>query len=111
MRAVPIKIHEKPYELVFSNRVLMRLEKEKLDPETNEGMITMLSAMMEAGDKLARLEGREPLGFLTVDDIADTLGPDDILLLTAQMQEAQTGERNVETADDPKNAESAPPDA
>lgn len=108
MRIVKIEILGKPYELTFSNRVLMRLEQEKLDMDTTAGALTMMSAMMEAGDKLARLEGREALGFLTVDDLADRLAPEDFMRLTQAMNEAQTGERNVEAADDPKNAASAP---
>lgn len=111
MRVVKIKVLGKEYELVFSNRVMMRLEQEKLDVESITGTLTMLSAMMEAGDRLARHEGRPGCGFLTVDELADYLSPDEILALAAAMNEAQTGERNVETADDPKNAVSAPPES
>lgn len=111
MRVVPVTLLGKDYELCFSNRVLMRLEEEKQEMNSTQGNLTLLSAMMEAGDTLARLEGREPKGFLTVDDLADRFSMDDILALTSQMQEAQKGERNVETVDDPKNAESTPPDA
>lgn len=108
MRSVPVVINGKPYDLCFSNRVLMRLEQEKLDPETTLGSLTMLSCMMEAGDKLARMEGREPHGFLSVDDLADTLGPDDLLALMADMKRAQDGDRNVETVDTGKNGEGIP---
>lgn len=111
MRSVPITIKGQAYDLCFSNRVLMRLEQEKVDTESTLGTLTMLSAMMEAGDKLARMEGREPRGFMTVDELADTLGPDDILALTADMQSAQQGERNVETVDGRKNAAAIPSDA
>lgn len=111
MRVVKIKVLGKEYELTFTNRVMMRLEQEKLDVESITGTLTMLSAMMEAGDRLARLEGREGKGFLSVDDLADRLSPLDMSRLMDSMNEAQTGERNVETADDPKNAVSAPPDA
>lgn len=108
MRIVTVTVQGKEYDLTFSNRVMMRLEQEKLDMESYSGMITMLSAMMEAGDRLARHEGRPGKGFLTVDELADFMGPDDIQALYGAMNEAQTGERNVETLDDPKNAESAP---
>lgn len=111
MRAVPITIKNQTFELCFSNRVLMRLEQEKLDPETTLGSLTMLSCMMEAGDKLARMEGREPHGFLSVDDLADTLGPDDLLALMKDMKRAQEGDRNVETVDTGKNGEDIPSDA
>ena len=105
MRVIEIEVLGKKYDLVFSNRVMMRVEK--LDMETTEGSLTMLSAMMEAGDRLAKLEGREGKGFLTVDQLADLVGPEDIIRLSRAMQEAQNGERNVEAADDPKNAQSA----
>ena len=108
MRVVIVSVLGKEYELTFSNRVMMRLEQEKQDMESFTGMITMLSAMMEAGDRLARHEGRQGRGFLTVDELADYMGPDEIHALAAAMNEAQTGERNVETADDPKNAENTP---
>lgn len=111
MRVVEIEISGKKYDLTFSNRVLMRIEKENLDMESTLGGLTMLSAMMEAGDKLARLEGREGKGFLSVDDLADTMGPEDIMRLTQAMREAQEGERHVEAAADPKNAEKIPPEA
>lgn len=111
MRTVPIEINGKTYDLCFSNRVLMRMEQEKIDAESTLGSLTMLSAMMEAGDRLARLEGREPKGFLTVDELADTMGPADIMALTKQMNEAQRGDRNVETVADPKNAAPTPPEA
>ena len=109
MRVVEVTVLGKPYELTFSNRVLMRIEKDKLDMDTTEGNLTLLSAMMEAGDKLARLEGREGRGFLTVDELADLLTPGDIIALGRAMQEAQTGDRNVEAVDDPKNAEETQP--
>ena len=108
MRIVKITVQGKEYELTFSNRVMMRLEQEKLDMESLTGMLTMLSAMMEAGDRLAKREGRPAPGFMTVDDLADTMGPEEIHALIGAMNEAQTGERNVETLDDPKNAESTP---
>ena len=108
MRVVTVTVQGKEYDLTFSNRVMMRLEQEKQDMESFTGMITMLSAMMEAGDRLAKHEGRPGKGFLTVDDLADFMGPDEIHPLAAAMNEAQTGERNVETLDDPKNAASTP---
>lgn len=111
MRAVPITIKDRTFELCFSNRVLMRMEQEKLDAETTLGSLSMLSYMMEAGDKLARMEGREPHGFLSVDDLADTLGPDDLLALMADMKRAQEGDRNVETVDTGKNGEDISSDA
>lgn len=111
MRSVPITIKGQPYDLCFSNRVLMRMEQEELDAETTLGSLTLLSYMMEAGDKLARMEGREPKGFLSMDDLADTLGPDDLLALMADMKRAQEGDRNVETVDTGKNGEDIPPDA
>lgn len=111
MRAVPITIKNQTFELCFSNRVLMRLEQEKLDAETTLGSLSMLSYMMEAGDKLARMEGREPHGFLSVDDLADTLGPDDLLALMKDMKRAQEGDRNVETVDTGKNGEDIPSEA
>ena len=104
MRVVQIEILGKEYDLTFSNRVLMRLEEEKLDTDTTKGSLTMLSAMMEAGDRLARMEGREGKGFLSVDDLADRLGPQDILELSQAMNAAQQGERNVETLDSSKKA-------
>lgn len=109
MRVVKVEVLGKEYELTFSNRVMMRLEQEKQDMDTISGTLTMLSAMMEAGDRLARHEGRPACGFLTVDDMADFLDPNDLSALIAAMNEAQTGERNVETADDPKNAGDTPP--
>lgn len=111
MRVVEIEILGKKYDLTFSNRVLMRLEQEKLDPETTLGSLTMLSSMMEAGDKLARMEGREPHGFLSVDDLADNLGPDDLLALMKDMKRAQEGDRNVETVDTGKNVADVPSEA
>lgn len=110
MRVVKIEVLGKAYELTFSNRVMMRMEQEKQDTDTISGTLTLLSAMMEAGDRLARHEGRPACGFLTVDDLADFLDPNDLTALLGAMNEAQTGERNVETADDPKNAGSAPPE-
>lgn len=108
MRVVTVKIQGKEYDLTFSNRVMMRLEASNQSPETYTGMIIMLSAMMEAGDRLAKHEGRQGRGFLTVDELADLLGPEDIHGLAAAMNEAQQGERHVEAVDDPKNAESTP---
>ena len=71
MRVVTVSVLGKEYDLTFSNRVMMRLEQEKQDMESFTGMITMLSAMMEAGDRLARHEGRPGRGFLTVDELAE----------------------------------------
>ena len=108
MRVVEVQIDGKKYELTFSNRVMMRLEQEKVDAETFTGMIVMLSAMMEAGDKLARHEGREGKGFLTVDELADFVGPQVIGDLAQAMAQAQEGERHVEALDDPKNGNGTP---
>ena len=110
MRVVKVEVLGHEYELVYTNRVMMRQESEKWDMETTAGLCSMLSAMMEAGDRLAELENRERKGFLTVDDLADRLAPHDLTALIAAMGAAQTGERNVETADDPKNAGSTPPE-
>ena len=109
MRVVEVEVLGKKYDLVFSIRVQMKMEKEKWDTETAEGICSMLSAMMEAGDKLAKLEGREGKGYLTVDDLADRLDPAEFVRLVHSMTEAQQGERNVEAADDPKNADDTPP--
>lgn len=108
MRVVEVEALGKKYDLTYSLRVQMSMEKEKWDTESIYGLCSIFSAMMEAGDKLARLEGREGKGFLTVDDMADRMGPDDFTRLVEAMNEAMEGERNVEAVDDPKNAESAP---
>ena len=108
MRVVEIEVLGKKYDLTYTVRVQMKMEKEKWDMETVEGVCNMLSAMMEAGDKLAKLEGREGKGFLTVDELADRLDATEFLRLVESMNEAQNGERNVEAVDDPKNAASAP---
>lgn len=109
MRVVEVEVFGKKYDLTYSIRVQMRMEKEKWDMETAEGVCSLLSAMMEAGDKLARLEGREGKGYLTVDDLADRLDPAEFVRLAHSVSEAQQGERNVEAADDPKNAGETPP--
>lgn len=108
MRVVEVEVLGKKYDLTYSIRVQMKMEKEKWDMESAEGVCSLLSAMMEAGDKLAKLEGREGKGFLTVDEMADRLDPAEFMRLVQSMNEAQQGERNVEAVDDPKNAESAP---
>lgn len=108
MRIVAIEINGKSFDLVYSNRVMMRLEQEKTDPDSFTGVIIMLSAMMEAGDRLAKLEGRPGKGFMTVDELADLLAPQDISAAMQSMQEAQLGDRNVEALGDTKNAGTAP---
>lgn len=108
MRVVEVEVLGKKYDLVFSNRVLMRLEEKKLDTKSTLGTLSMLSYMMEAGDWLARHEGRPGKGFLDVDTMADLLTPADIISLMTPMDEAQQGERNVETVEDAKNGESTP---
>lgn len=108
MRIETVTVLGKEYDLAFSNRVLMRLEEKHLDTDTTLGTLTMLSYMMEAGDWLARHEGRQGKGFVDVDTLADLLTPADIIALMRPINAAQAGERNVETVDDPKNAESTP---
>jgi hypothetical protein len=108
MRIVKIELNGQEYELTFSARVMMLQEQEKWDTDTFTGTIHMLSAMMEAGDKLARHEGRPAPGFLSVDDIADFLSPEDITRIVQAMTQAQTGERHVEALPDSKNAANAP---
>ena len=111
MRVVEIDFLGKKYDLTFSNRVMMRIEQERLDIETLDGFARILSAMTDAGDRLARLEGREGKGVLSVDDLLDRMGPDDLMKFSAAMSEAQAGERSVETVDEPKNAGSTQPES
>lgn len=111
MRVIPVTVLGKEYDLCFSTRVMMRVEQEHIDTDTASGSVFLLSALMEAGDRYAKLNGQPGKGFLTVDEIADNLSPDELGKLALSMTLATTGERNVETVDNEKNAEKTPPDA
>lgn len=110
LRIVPVTVHGKEYDLCFSTRVMMKVEQSKIDTDTAAGTVFLLSALMEAGDRYAKLNGQPGKGFMTADEIADSLGPDEITTLGVQMALATNGDRNVETVDNGKNA-ATPPDA
>lgn len=110
MRIVPVTVLGREYDLCFSTRVMMKAEESKIDTDTAAGTVFLLSALMEAGDRYAKLNGKPGKGFMTTDEIADSLSPDEIAALGVQMALATNGERNVETVDNEKNA-ATPPDA
>lgn len=111
MRIVPITVLGREFDLCFSTRVMMRVEQEHIDTDTAAGSVFLLSALMEAGDRYAKLNGQPGKGFLTADEIADNLSPSELGKLALPMTLATNGERNVETVDNEKNAVETPPDA
>lgn len=100
--------------LVFSTRVLMRLEEtgqswqDALKMHTATIVIKAMAAMMEAGDRYARREGIENAAPMSEDDLLDMTSAYDIVSMDAAMAEAINAERKV-IAVPPKNADTTRP--
>lgn len=98
MRTGKVTVHGKEYLLCFSTRVLMALEEREGDSDKalmrilNEHKITdlfwLLSQMIDAGDRYAKIEGIENPGKLTVDELADIVGVDEYENMFASITKA-----------------------
>ena len=122
MRTGKVTINETEYPLCFSTRVLVTLEERgRTEGKTSdevmaeimggaEGGISveksfwLLAAMIDAGVRYKRLNGGCDLTAPAVDDLIDTVDPEDYGEIFAEMAAAVTGgqERTVE-AEPPKD--------
>lgn len=114
MRTSIIKINNRGYMLVMSNRVLTELEDKGESLETfltkENRTITnicwLLRRMSEAGRAYAKLAGLGDFETITEDEILDASGSDDYEEYMRAILEAAGGQRKVD-AEPPKNAEAA----
>ena len=121
MRTAKIEINKKEYLLCFSARV-MRACSERYENAENIGKALtegtevqkmdesfwLLSAMMDAGAKYAKMEGISTPPPLSYDALYDLCGMDDLLDMQTKIFEtiADGSERRIETEDEEgKNAE------
>lgn len=121
MRTAKIEINKKEYLLCFSARV-MRACSERYESAENIGKALtegtevqkldesfwLLSAMMDAGAKYAKVEGISTPPPLSYDALYDLCGMDDLLDMQTKIFEtiADGSERRIETEDEEgKNAE------
>lgn len=110
MRVRKIEIDGKTYPIVNSNRVLMDLEADGLkiqdimNTETTSmtAMMKLLRAMMEAGARWARRNGKDALEVPALEDLADSIDMGDMERISQMLGDVIEGERNVE-AIPPKN--------
>lgn len=110
MRTGKFEFYGKTYLLTFSARVNAALEADgiRLDQLTQNAMpvttvVKLLSYMIDAGDRYAKLNGIENPGTVSFDALLDGMDLPDIQKIPALLAEVASGERNVE-ADPPKNA-------
>lgn len=122
MRTGKIEINKKEYLLCFSARVIRACSKrygavdkiwealsEGEEPEQLDESFWLLSTMMDAGARYAKLEGienPEPLSFDNLYDLSDLL---DLSAAKERIFEtiAEGNKREVEVEPDRKNAEAA----
>lgn len=110
MRTGKFDFYGKSYLITFNARVNAALEAEgiRLDRLAENdtpvsSIVRILSHMIDAGDRYARMNGIENPGTVDYDTLLDGLDMPDIQKLPALIAEVAKGERNVE-ADPPKNA-------
>lgn len=87
MRTAKAKIHGKEYLICFSTRVLMALEEREGDSSAGlekimktqkvSDVFWLLTQMIDAGDRYAKIEGIENPGTISYDELVDTLGVDE----------------------------------
>lgn len=113
MRTGKVTVNGKEYLLCFSTRVIMALQKQgdiesvlnKIVEENDiQGLFNVLSLMIDAGARYAKLEGiqnPEPISF---DDLVDSVGLDDYNeLLTSISDAIDSGtQTTVEVANEKK---------
>lgn len=109
MRTGKFEFYGKTYLLTFSARVNAALEADgiKLDQlEHSDTPVTtvvkLLSFMIDAGDRYAKMNGIENPGVVPFDTLLDGLELADIQKIPALLADVAQGERNVE-AEPPKN--------
>jgi len=112
MRTGKVEIRGHEYVICLSARVIQNVEdagypsiEAFLSDEAHQtgNLFRILAWMIEAGDRWERHEGRESPGTLSYDEILDTIGPEDLEILSASIVQAIVGERHIE-AQPPKNA-------
>lgn len=121
MRTAKIEINGKEHLLCFSARVMRACSErygsvenigkalmEGTEAQTMDESVWLLSAMMDAGARYAKMEGIETPPPLSYDDLYDLCGIDDLLEMKTKIFEtvANGSERKIETeAEEGKNAE------
>ena len=110
MRTGKFDFYGKTYLITFSARVNAALEAEgiRLDDLQKSAMpvttvVKLLSFMIDAGDRYAKLSGIDNPGTVSYDTLLDGLELPDIQKVPQLLSQVIAGERNVE-ADPPKNA-------
>ena len=110
MRTGKFDFYGKSYLITFSARVNAALEAEgiRLDRLAENDMpvssiVKILTHMIDAGDRYAKLSGIENPGTVDYDTLLDGLDLPDIQRIPALIAEVAQGERTVE-ATPPKNA-------
>lgn len=109
MRTGKFEFYGKTYLLTFSARVNAALEAEGIKLEKLEQsdtpvttVVKLLSFMIDAGDRYAKMNSIENPGTVPFDTLLDGLELADIQKIPALLAEVASGERNVE-AEAPKN--------
>lgn len=97
MRTGKITVNGLDYITCLSTRVLVALEERGGDADKELARIMksaklsdlfwLLAQMIDAGNRYAKLEGLENPGTLSLDDLMDTMGPDDYDGMTLAMTE------------------------
>ena len=97
MRTGKITVNGLDYITCLSTRVLVALEgrgggaDKELAPIVGSANLSdlfwLLAQMIDAGNRYAKLEGLENPGTLSLDDLLDTMGPDDYEGMTTAMTE------------------------
>lgn len=124
MRIIDIEIMGKKYPMSNSARVSKQISEKygsrqdmratltgENAAETMDTVIWLLHALLEAGYKAAKKEGRETPPPPSEDDLWDGLDMDDLHELERRVMEAMTASSEPDVmveAIDPKNAEAAP---
>lgn len=110
MRTGHYEFYGKSYLIVFSARVNAAMEAEGIrfeDLQTSHApvssIVKILSFMIDAGDRYAKLNGIENPGTVSYDLLLDGLGMEEMDKIPGQIASVISGERNVE-AEPPKNA-------
>lgn len=110
MRTGKFSFYGKDYLITFSARVQYALEAEGISLEQLQEskmpvtqVVKMLSYMIDAGDRYAKMNGIENPGTISFDELLDGLDMPDISEIPKILAAVISGERNVE-AEPPKNA-------
>lgn len=115
MRTTHINVNGKEYMLCISTRVLLHIEEKYGDSDGGlkqimssrklSDVVWLLSEMIDAGDRYAKMESVENPGTIPFDELLDRIGPDDYELMFKSIAEAtKTGTTPTVEIQPQKNA-------